>query len=105
MASEEEESCQTKDKEGMDGAGVSVKVGEEEDEGGGEGKAEVEGVKEDEEEPMFFSVGEVRRRLSQNLAVPRKAFERDPEDPSGKCSLSRMAFLGLTSINVYMRST
>ena len=34
---------------------------------------------------VFFSVGEVRRRLIQHVTAPRKTFRRDPEDPSGVC--------------------
>lgn len=35
-------------------------------------------------ESVFFSVGEVRKRLSHHIAAPRRTFERDPQDPSGK---------------------
>jgi len=36
----------------------------------------------EEEEQMFFSVGEVRRRLSHHHAAPKRTFHRDPTDPS-----------------------
>ena len=32
---------------------------------------------------VFFSVGEVRRRLSHHVTAPKKTFRRDPDDPSG----------------------
>ena len=41
-----------------------------------------EGSECGEEEEMFFSVGDVRRRLSHQLAAPKKTFHRDPTDPS-----------------------
>ena len=34
------------------------------------------------EEQLFFSVGDVRRRLSHHHAAPKKSFHRDPTDPS-----------------------
>lgn len=34
------------------------------------------------EEQLFFSVGDVRRRLSHHHAAPKKSFHRDPADPS-----------------------
>ena len=91
VAAEEEESCQTKDKEGTDGAGVTVKIGEDGNEGGADGEAEGakrgEGEGEGDDEPLFFSVSEVRRRLSQHITAPRRTFERDPDDPSGEETL------------------
>lgn len=36
----------------------------------------------EEEEQTFFSVGDVRRRLSHHHAAPKKTFHRDPTDPS-----------------------
>ena len=59
--------------------------------GGGGGKGGEEEVESDGcvggcEGVMFFSVGEVRRRLSQHVTAPRN-FKRDPEDPSGEWSV------------------
>ena len=34
------------------------------------------------EEQLFFSVGDVRRRLSHHHAAPKMSFHRDPTDPS-----------------------
>lgn len=34
------------------------------------------------DQPIFFSVGDVRRRLSATFHAPKKTFPRDPEDPS-----------------------
>lgn len=34
------------------------------------------------EEQLFFSVGDVRRRLSYHHAAPKMSFHRDPTDPS-----------------------
>ena len=62
VSPEEEKDCETRDN---DQSPVDV-------------KGECEG-----EEPVFFSVGEVRRRLSQHITAPKKTFDRDPEDPSG----------------------
>eukprot|EP00066_Takifugu_rubripes_P018259 XP_011607525.1 PREDICTED: phosphatidylinositol 4-kinase beta [Takifugu rubripes] len=33
-------------------------------------------------EPVFIAAGDIRRRLSENLAHPPTSFRRDPEDPS-----------------------
>ncbi|XP_068188585.1 phosphatidylinositol 4-kinase beta-like [Antennarius striatus] len=33
-------------------------------------------------EPVFIAAGDIRRRLSENLAHPPTSFKRDPEDPS-----------------------
>ena len=56
-------------------------------EGGGrrdeEGEVESDGCVGGCEGVVFFSVGEVRRRLSRHVTAPRKTFRRDPEDPSG----------------------
>ena len=47
---------------------------------------ESEGVGgEDGEEQIQFCVGDVRKRLSQHSVVPKKIFQRDPQDPSGVC--------------------
>ncbi|XP_065829438.1 phosphatidylinositol 4-kinase beta-like isoform X2 [Oscarella lobularis] len=39
---------------------------------------------EDEEmdQPVYFSVGDVRQRLTETYNAPKKTFPRDPEDPS-----------------------
>lgn len=34
------------------------------------------------ETPLYIAAGDIRRRLMENLTVPKKKFERDPEDPS-----------------------
>lgn len=60
----------------------------EEDMGEGEGEGESDGCVRGCQQAMFFSVGEVRRRLSHHVSVPRKTFHRDPEDPSGTHSIS-----------------
>ena len=73
MVDEEEESCQTKDNDQLSGKLVD---------GVREGKRE---ECEGEDGPVFFSVGDVRKRLSQHHTAPKKTFERDPEDPSGRC--------------------
>ena len=52
--------------------------------GGGEEEVESDGCVGGCEGVVFFSVGEVRRRLSQHVTAPRKNFKRDPEDPSGE---------------------
>ncbi|CAL1535815.1 unnamed protein product [Lymnaea stagnalis] len=36
----------------------------------------------DSKDPVYIAAGDIRRRLSENLAAPKKKFERDPEDPS-----------------------
>ncbi|GFO28943.1 phosphatidylinositol 4-kinase beta-like [Plakobranchus ocellatus] len=36
----------------------------------------------DSKDPVYIAAGDIRRRLSDNLAAPKKKFERDPEDPS-----------------------
>jgi phosphatidylinositol 4-kinase len=36
----------------------------------------------DSKEPVYIAAGDIRRRLSENFAAPKKKFERDPEDPS-----------------------
>ena len=53
--------------------------------GGRRGEEEVEsdGCAGGCEGVVFFSVGEVRRRLSHHVSAPRKTFKRDPDDPSG----------------------
>lgn len=33
-------------------------------------------------DPIFVAAGDIRRRLSQNMQVPQRNFQRDPEDPS-----------------------
>ena len=48
-----------------------------------EGEVESDGCGGGCERVMFFSVGEVRRRLSHHVMAPRKTFKRDPDDPSG----------------------
>lgn len=45
-------------------------------------KAEREEKKADLETPTF-SVGDIRRRLTQEFEAPQKQSLRDPEDPSG----------------------
>lgn len=84
--------------EGVDGEGgsedgrVTMTVGveggggredNEEETGEGEGDMESDDCVRGCQQAMFFSVGEVRRRLSHHVSVPRKTFHRDPEDPSG----------------------
>ena len=54
------------------------------------GASEDSGVNEgaestNEEEQTAFCVGDVRKRLTQHSSAPRKMFQRDPNDPSGKC--------------------
>ena len=34
-------------------------------------------------QPVYFSVGDVRQRLTETYNAPKKTFPRDPEDPSG----------------------
>ena len=51
---------------------------------GGEEEVESDGCVGGCEGVMFFSVGEVRRRLYQHVTAPRRNFKRDPEDPSGE---------------------
>ena len=80
---EEEESGGSVSGEGGSEAGrLVMTVG---GEGGGRGEEEVEsdGCVGGCEGVMFFSVGEVRRRLSRHVSAPRRTFKRDPEDPSG----------------------
>ncbi|XP_055872445.1 phosphatidylinositol 4-kinase beta-like isoform X2 [Biomphalaria glabrata] len=37
----------------------------------------------DSKDPVvYIAAGDIRRRLSENLAAPKKKFERDPDDPS-----------------------
>ena len=73
---------------GEDGGMVTMMVGD------GVGKREEEEVESDGctggcGGGMFFSVGEVRRRLSHHVTAPRKTFRRDPEDPSGTVQIMR----------------
>lgn len=36
----------------------------------------------DSKDPVYIAAGDIRRRLSENIAAPKGKFERDPEDPS-----------------------
>ncbi|CAH1773493.1 unnamed protein product [Owenia fusiformis] len=36
----------------------------------------------DSKDPVYIAAGDIRRRLSENIAAPKTKFERDPEDPS-----------------------
>ncbi|XP_041361757.1 phosphatidylinositol 4-kinase beta-like [Gigantopelta aegis] len=36
----------------------------------------------DSKDPVYIAAGDIRRRLSENIATPKGKFERDPEDPS-----------------------
>ncbi|CAG5135348.1 unnamed protein product [Candidula unifasciata] len=36
----------------------------------------------DSKDPVYIAAGDIRRRLSENMAAPKKKFERDPDDPS-----------------------
>ncbi|XP_013384891.1 phosphatidylinositol 4-kinase beta [Lingula anatina] len=36
----------------------------------------------DSKEPVYIAAGDIRRRLTENIAAPKTKFERDPEDPS-----------------------
>ena len=79
-------------REGQEEDGVvrmMVGEGEEGEEGDveGEGETESDGCVSGCERAVFFSVGEVRRRLSHHVTAPRKTFNRDPEDPSGICTV------------------
>ncbi|XP_064488634.1 phosphatidylinositol 4-kinase beta-like [Ornithodoros turicata] len=40
------------------------------------------GTSADSKEPVFVAAGDIRRRLSDNLHVPKCIVKRDPEDPS-----------------------
>lgn len=51
------------------------------------------------QQAMFFSVGEVRRRLSHHVSAPRKTFHRDPEDPSGTQPIFLSSALLLYSVS------
>ena len=46
-------------------------------------KAEMEKEKKADVETPTFSVGDIRRRLTQEFEAPQKKSLRDPEDPSG----------------------
>ena len=74
MSKEEEE----EEEEGEEGRLRMVVEGGEGDEGEGESVGCVRSCE------VFFSVGEVRRRLSKHVTAPKKTFKRDPEDPSGE---------------------
>jgi len=36
----------------------------------------------DSKDPVYIAAGDIRRRLYESMAAPKKKFERDPEDPS-----------------------
>ncbi|KAJ8322111.1 hypothetical protein KUTeg_000582 [Tegillarca granosa] len=36
----------------------------------------------DSKDPVYIAAGDIRRRLSENIAAPKGKFERDPDDPS-----------------------
>lgn len=40
------------------------------------------GTSADSREPVFVAAGDIRRRLSESMNVPKTTFKRDPEDPS-----------------------
>ncbi|XP_023241406.1 phosphatidylinositol 4-kinase beta-like, partial [Centruroides sculpturatus] len=40
------------------------------------------GTSADSREPVFVAAGEIRRRLSESMNIPKTTFKRDPEDPS-----------------------
>lgn len=40
------------------------------------------GTSADSKEPVFVAAGDIRRRLSESLHVPKSTVKRDPEDPS-----------------------
>lgn len=74
----------------------------EEEMGEGEGEGESDGCVRGCQQAMFFSVGEVRRRLSHHVSVPRKTFHRDPEDPSGTHSISPLLYINCTVLQYRM---
>eukprot|EP00118_Oscarella_pearsei_P005802 m.26645 g.26645 ORF g.26645 m.26645 type:complete len:764 (+) comp29440_c0_seq1:118-2409(+) len=39
-------------------------------------------IGEESNEPVYFSVGEVRKRLTDSYNAPKRTFPRDPQDPS-----------------------
>lgn len=41
-----------------------------------------------DDDTVQFCVADVRKRLKDHLHVPKKMFQRDPEDPSGMCNYS-----------------
>lgn len=51
----------------------------------------------DEEDVVEFCVGDVRKRLSQHSTIPKKTFQRDPEDPSGVILIPSLRFPAVTS--------
>ena len=85
---EEESGGSVSGEGGSEGGMLTMTVGGGEGGGGGVREEEVEsdGCVGGCEGVMFFSVGEVRRRLSQHVTAPKRNFKRDPEDPSGESS-------------------
>ena len=87
-----EDGSSTLSKEEAEEERMKIVVGEGEGEGEGEeGEGEGESVGCVKSCELFFSVGEVRRRLSNHVAAPKKTFKRDPEDPSGTCTCTSPA--------------
>ena len=43
--------------------------------------------KDSTEDIVQFCVADVRKRLNEHSHIPKKMFQRDPEDPSGQCSV------------------